>query len=131
MAGKPRPKPKADPEVAAEIETSELEVKDDLKFRGSENEVREVTDPSEVSDLIGKPIQGQDEPQFDIPAFVKELVRNFVSQEVAELQQRITDLEMLVGQPQGAVQFGIDPSGSDPDAGHVVTASVPWYEPKG
>jgi hypothetical protein len=65
--------------------------------------------------------------------FVRDLVKNFVGHEVQELNQRITDLETLVGQPQDAVQFvtpPVAPLWSNDQKQHPgKSGDVPWYQP--
>lgn len=67
----------------------------------------------------------------ELAEFVQNLVKHFVSQEIQGLEQRIVDLELLVGQPQDAVQFTQPPeqphlwSNTQPE----VPDTAPWYQP--
>jgi hypothetical protein len=69
--------------------------------------------PKDAFEVPAKDQEAENIEQFNL--HIKSLVALFVDQEVAELKQRITDLELLVGQPTGTMDF--------------VKTEVPWYTP--
>jgi hypothetical protein len=89
---------------------------DGIEIEVLESEGGAFTPPREEDGTLQIPAKDQEAEnieQFNL--HIKSLVALFVDQEVAELKQRITDLELLVGQPTGTMDF--------------VKTEVPWYTP--
>lgn len=93
-----------------------------------EAEVAEESTPTEVED---QELQEQALGEFN--DHVKSLVALFVQQELQDLVQRVTDLELLIAQPAGSLQLyspELPPSPDVPEynpAGTKATGGVPWY----
>jgi hypothetical protein len=64
----------------------------------------------------------------DFNQHVKNLVANFSQEIVQELEQRLSDVELLLQQPQGAVTF-VQDLNAEPQVRDAVDGQVPWYTP--
>lgn len=60
---------------------------------------------------------------------IKNLVALYADDILKELEQRVSDLEMLATQPQGAVSFLPPPQVAVPYAPTEGEGSVPWFQP--
>ena len=67
----------------------------------------------------------------ELALHIRDLVGLFFQQEIQALEQRITDLELLVGQPTGSVQFTEPPAQPVWDNYNPPAADdgVRWYQP--
>jgi hypothetical protein len=109
--------------------------------RGKKAEViQEVTDPPEEAkapvDLAAEEFSDEvkeDSVNPELAQHVRDLVGLFFQHEVQALEQRIADLELLVGQPQDAVQFVTPPVApvwsNDLKQNPGNPDEVPWYQP--
>lgn len=94
-----------------------------------EIEVTEVheTEEATLPDVAAEVQRARDESTEKFNQHVKNLVALYAQQILQELEQRILDLELLVGQPAGAVQFVPGEVAYVSDRGNE--DDTPWYQP--
>lgn len=105
--------------VADEIEVTDLTVDKDLELQGQGNLSSEELLEEQAADREA------------LAKYVGELVALHADRIIAEFAQRLSDLELLVGQPEGAVQFMQGTSPEFPAPTYVAheedDSDVPWY----